>query len=83
MGQKGWKLAHRTLKNTPFVQIEFHAIDMTDHEEDAIEDALLRQPDQRVPLRDKESLFEQAIRDLMDNRTLHTLEALATEKHWD
>jgi len=83
MGQKGWKLAHRTLKNTPFVQIEFHAIDMTDHAEDAIEDALLRQPDQRVPLRDKEVLFEVAIRDLMENRTIHTLEALANEKDWE
>ena len=82
MGKTGWKIANKTLKRTPFVQIEFHAIDMTDHHEDAIEDVLLRQPDQRVPLSEKTGLFEKAISDLQKNRELHTLEFLATEHQW-
>ena len=82
MGKTGWKMAHKTLKRTPFVQIEFHAIDMTDHHEDAIEDVLLRQPDQRVPLSEKTELFEKAISDLQKHRELHTLEHLATEHQW-
>ena len=77
MGKKGWKVASSTLRSTPFVQIEFHAIDMTDHVADGIDDALLRQPDQRVPLQEKLETFRYAIEDLKQSRRIDTLENLA------
>lgn len=78
MGQTGWKVAHASLRSTPFVQIEFHAIDMTDHQEDGIDDVLLRQPDQRVPLREKIETFRRAIQDLKQSREMDTLENLSS-----
>jgi len=82
MGKSGWKIAHAMLKNTPFVQIEFHAIDMTDHELDQIDDALLQQPDQKMPLRQKAELFKEAIEDLSKTREMNTLENLAKNEMW-
>lgn len=64
MGRKGWSVARRLIGGVPFVNVEFHAIDLTDHVADRIDDALLTQPDQRVPLAQKLDVFEAVLRDL-------------------
>ncbi len=78
MGATGWKLTKGMLSHTPFVNLEFHAIDMTDHVDDGIDDALLSQPDQKVSLIEKTHLFTQCLSDLNQNREFRTLEDLAT-----
>ena len=82
MGKTGWRVAHAMLKKTPFVQIEFHAIDMTDHMLDKIDDVLLQQPDQKMPLAQKSALFKKAIEDLSQSRKINTLEGLAKSETW-
>ena len=82
MGQNGWKFAHAMLKRTPFVQIEFHAIDLTDHSIDQIDDVLLQQPDQKVSLETKLPIFEKAITDLSRYRDMRTLEWLSNHRDW-
>lgn len=64
LGRKGWSVARRTLSGVPFLNVEFHAIDLTDHAGDGIDDALLAQPDQRVPLEQKLAVFDDVLRDL-------------------
>jgi predicted deacetylase len=82
MGKRGWKWIAPMIRKTPFVQIEFHGIDMTDHHIDKIDDALLRQPDQRVSLEAKQELFEDVFRELSKTRTFHTLEELSSHPEW-
>ncbi len=72
-GLLGWAAMRRALARLPFVHIEFHAIDLTDHHADGIDDALLRQPDQRVPLDRKLALFERVLGDLCADRDVLTL----------
>ena len=76
MGERGYRLIRPWVKRTPFVNLEFHGIDMCDLEADGIDPVLLKQPDLRVPLRDKETLFRRVLSDLRDQWGVHTLEAL-------
>ena len=76
-GVLGWVAMRQALARLPFVHIEFHAIDLTDHHADGIDDALLRQPDQRVPLDRKLALFERVLGDLCADRDALTLAQLA------
>jgi len=77
MGQRGYGLIRPWLRSVPFVNLEFHGIDLCDLEADGIDPALLKQPDLRVPLADKEALFRRVITDLRDGWGIQTLEALA------
>jgi hypothetical protein len=77
MGERGYSLIRPWLRSVPFVNLEFHGIDLCDLEADNIDPALLKQPDLRVPLRDKEALFRRVITDLRDGWGIETLEALA------
>ena len=76
MGERGYRLIRPWLKRAPFVNLEFHGIDMCDLERDGIDPALLKQPDLRVPLRAKEALFRRVLSDLRDGWGVQTLEAL-------
>ena len=73
----GWKIAHRLLSGVSFVNIEFHAIDLTDHRGDGIDDALLAQPDQRVSLDRKLATFDLVLSTLGQDRHFSTLEDVA------
>lgn len=73
LGKTGFRVIRPLLAQIPFVNLEFHAIDMTDHKTDGIDAALKRQPDQRVPLAEKETIFRNCLEFLLDgweNRTL-------------
>lgn len=77
MGERGYTLIKPWLHQTPFVNLEFHGIDLCDLAEDGIDPALLKQPDLRVPLAQKRALFRRVIGDLRDGWGVATLEALA------
>jgi hypothetical protein len=77
MGSSGWRMVRPFVKGVPFVNLEFHAIDLTDHAGDNIDDALLRQPDQRTPLTQKKPLFDEVLRFLKDGWQIKTLEEVA------
>lgn len=51
-----------------FVHVEFHALDFLDTARDGIEPDLLVEPALRVPLADRMSRFEEALRALMSDR---------------
>jgi len=76
-GMRGWKWMRPFLKGVPFVNLEFHAIDMTDHELDQIDDVLLKQPDQRVPLNMKTDVFDAVLSTLNEGWENRTLEEAA------
>ena len=78
MGERGYGWIRPWLDRVPFVNLEFHGIDMCDLEADGIDPALLKQPDLRVPLAQKEALFRRVITDLRDDWGVETLESLAT-----
>jgi hypothetical protein len=77
MGHRGWRLARPFVNNVPFINLEFHAIDMTDHALDNIDDVLLRQPDQRTPLAEKTTLFNEVLSHLKEGWENRTLEEVA------
>ncbi len=77
MGERGYRGTLPWLRRTPFVNLEFHGIDLCDLERDGIDRALLKQPDLRVPLADKVALFRRVLTDLRDDWGVDTLEALA------
>ena len=77
MGERGYGWIRPWLRRAPFVNLEFHGIDMCDLERDGIDPVLLKQPDLRVPLVDKESLFRRVLTDLRDGWGVETLEGLA------
>ena len=77
MGQRGYSVVRPWLRRAPFVNLEFHGIDMCDLEVDGIDAALLKQPDLRVPLRTKEALFRRVLGDLRDEWGIETLEQLS------
>ncbi len=58
----------RCASRLPFVQVEFHALDFLDAARDGIEPALLVEPALRVPLADRLSRFEAALRALAFGR---------------
>ncbi len=76
-GERGYQLMRPLLMRVPFVNLELHGIDLCDRETDQIDPALSRQPDQRVPLHTKLSLFRRVFVDLRDHWGIDTLEALA------
>ena len=76
-GLNGWKLIRPLLSKTPFINLEFHAIDMSDHVIDEIDPALNRQPDQRVPLDQKEAVFRSCLEHLVENWEIQTLNEVA------
>jgi hypothetical protein len=77
MGHRGWRLARSSVNKVPFINLEFHAIDMTDHALDNIDDVLLRQPDQRTPLAEKTTLFNEVLSHLKEGWENRTLEEVA------
>jgi len=77
MGQRGYSVVRPWLRRAPFVNLEFHGIDLCDLAEDGIDPALLKQPDLRVPLAAKLALFRRVVTDLRDGWGVDTLEALA------
>lgn len=77
MKEAGYLAMRPLLKRVPFVNLELHGIDMCDFEADHIDSALLRQPDMRVPLKTKLSLFRRVFSDLHENWGVDTLENLA------
>jgi len=76
-GMGGWKCMRPFLSRVPFVNLEFHAIDMTDHQLDEIDDVLLKQPDQRVPLDAKTVVFDAVLEYLANGWENQTLEDAA------
>ncbi|MFO0745020.1 MAG: hypothetical protein U1F43_04995 [Myxococcota bacterium] len=56
------------------MNLELHGIDMCDLDADAIDPALLAQPDLRVPLAQKKALFRRVFSDLRDGLGVRTLE---------
>ena len=76
MGHRGYGMIRPWVRATPFVNLEFHGIDLCDLEEDGIDPALLKQPDLRVPLADKQALFRRVLTDLRDDWGVETLETL-------
>lgn len=76
-GQRGYAACKPLLNKVPFVNLEFHGIDMCDLHEDGIDSALLKQPDLRVPIKDKRATIRRALVDLRDGWGVQTLEALA------
>ena len=78
MGNRGYGLIRPWLRRAPFVNLEFHGIDMCDLVADDIDPVLLKQPDLKVPLADKVALFRRVITDLRDGWGIETLEALAS-----
>jgi hypothetical protein len=79
MGDRGYQRIRKQLMRRPFINLEFHGIDLCDLEEDGIDPALLKQPDLRVALDHKQSLFRTVLTDLRDHHGVQTLEALATQ----
>jgi hypothetical protein len=77
MGDRGYSLIRPWLKRAPFVNLEFHGIDMCDMDADGIDSALLKQPDLRVPLKTKEALFRRVLSDLRDDWGVTTLEEMS------
>jgi len=77
MGDRGYGLIRPWLKRAPFVNLEFHGIDMCDMDADGIDPALLKQPDLRVPLRTKDALFRRVLSDLRDDWGVTTLEEMS------
>jgi len=77
MGRTGYRAIRPWVRSTSFVNLEFHGIDLCDLAIDGIDPILLKQPDLRVPLADKLSLFREVITDLRDGWNLDTLENLA------
>ncbi|MCB9727544.1 MAG: polysaccharide deacetylase family protein [Deltaproteobacteria bacterium] len=77
MGRRGYALARPLMRRLPFVNLEFHGIDLCDLETDGIDAALLQQPDLRVPLADKLVLFRRVLTDLRDGFQVDTLAKLA------
>lgn len=73
MGRPGFRLIQPLLSQLAFVNLEFHAIDMTDPAGDGIDPVLRRQPDQRVPLAEKEQLFRECLRFLTHGWEIRTL----------
>lgn len=79
MGDRGYSLIRPWLRRAPFVNLEFHGIDMCDLDADGIDAALLKQPDLRVPLRTKEALFRRVLGDLRDGWGVATLEEMSLD----
>lgn len=77
MGRKGWRLVRRWLQSVSFINVEFHAIDLTDHVGDGIDDALLSQPDQRVTLDKKLEVFDAVVGDLVRGWDVTPLDRVA------
>jgi len=75
-GQRGYALTKPLLKPLSFVNLEFHGIDMCDLEQDGIDPALLKQPDLKVPLKEKRATIKRALVDLRDGWGVSTLEQL-------
>lgn len=73
----GFRAIRPLLRQTPFINLELHGIDLCDLEADQIDKALLKQPDLRVPLADKLTLFRQVFSELRDDWGVDTLENLA------
>jgi hypothetical protein len=73
----GFRAIRPILRKTPFVNLELHGIDLCDLEADRIDKALLKQPDLRVPLTEKLTLFRQVFSELRDDWGVDTLEHLA------
>lgn len=74
LGERGYRLLERPLRALPFVNLELHGIDLCDLDADAIDPALLAQPDLRVPLVKKLSLFRRVFSELRDVHGVRTLE---------
>ena len=77
MGERGWSMIRPIMSRLSFVNLEFHGIDMCDLDADGIDPALMKQPDLRVPLADKRSLFRRVLSDLASSHSVATLEDLA------
>ncbi len=77
MGERGYTFCRPWLSRVPFVNLEFHGIDLCDLKADGIDPVLLKQPDLRVPLATKTDLFRRVLTDLRDGWGLDTLESLA------
>lgn len=75
LGERGYRLLARPLLALPFVNLELHGIDLCDLAADGIDPALSTQPDLRVPLARKLSLFRRVFSDLRDGLGVRTLEA--------
>lgn len=76
MGARGYRLFRGQVMRRPFVNLEFHGIDLCDLDQDGIDPVLLKQPDLRVSLEEKLALFRAVLTDLRDQHGVHTLEAL-------
>lgn len=81
LGERGYGLIARPLLAQPFVNLELHGIDLCDLETDHIDHALMTQPDLRVPLVKKLSLFRRVFSDLRDALGVRTLEAHVSDSH--
>jgi len=79
-GEAGWALTRPQVARMGFVNFECHGIDLTDHQADGISDALLAQPDQRVPLARKWPLFVKAMETIVSTHEVRTLAEWAEEK---
>ena len=77
MGLPGYRALRPVLRRLALINLEFHGIDLCDLERDAIDPALLKQPDLRRPLPSKLALLQEVLGDLAAEREVVTLETLA------
>ena len=83
LGDRGYSMLRSPFLKRPFVNLEFHGIDLCDLVEDEIDSSLLKQPDLRKDIRTKSALFERVLTDIRDHYDVHTLESLATAQRWE
>ncbi len=64
---------HRSIRNDPFVGLEFHAVDLMEQDGDGLHEALRSQKDLLVPLDRKTKRFRTVLQHLAEERVLYPL----------
>lgn len=77
MGKAGYRLVRPFIERAPFVNLEFHGIDLIDLGGDAIDRTLLAQRDLRIDLSSKLATFSDVLEHVASGWHVGTLEELA------
>lgn len=72
-GEVGRLLAQPLQRHSDWINLECHGIDLVDHRDDGLPARFLKQPDQRVPLRDKWPVMLRTLEDLARSHEVLTL----------
>ncbi len=76
-GERGYGMLRPFVKREPFVNLEFHAVDLMNLEEDGLARGLKPQRDLGVAVAAKRALFQRVVGELHEDWGIETLEALA------